>query len=226
MWGNRTQTRWGGAFAARGGVSAGAILTGVVVAFGAMFLLSALVGGILFAADVDARDLGDSTVEAGIGAGAVIVVAQFLSYLWGGYTAGRMGRGAGALNGLLVPLVALVIAVIVGAIATALGAAANLNLPFTTNRLPLDEDLLVDYGAGIGIGILIAMFAGGLVGGLAGARWHTKLERRAGDETAAPAADTRDRRTVDLGNDDTRTGTDTTADDSTTRTSRTERTNP
>lgn len=188
---------------ARGGVAFGPILTGVVVAFGAMFLMLALVGGVLAATGV-ATGLEGEAVEAGIAAGMALVVAQFLAYLWGGYTAGRMSRGAGAINGLLVPLVAIVVAVIVGAIATGLGSEANLNLPFTVNRLPIENDLLVDWGVTIGIASLVAMFLGGLVGGALGERWHTRLERRVYDErveeTAHPvtAGRTHGTREIDL----------------------------
>lgn len=171
---------------ARGGVAFGPILTGVVVAFGAMFLLSALVGGILASTGViDTSVTTADVVEVGLGAGIALVVAQFLSYLWGGYTAGRMARGSGVANGLLVPLTAIIVAVLVGAVATALGATANLNLPFTTNQLPLENSNLVDWGLGIGIASLVAMFLGGALGGGMGARWHTKLERAHGEEVVA-----------------------------------------
>jgi hypothetical protein len=166
---------------ARGGVSATAILTGVLVAFGAIFLQSALVGGILAATGVETTTLGDEAQEATLGAGIALVAAMFLAYLWGGYTAGRMGRGAGAVNGLLVPLLALIVAAIVLAVVTALGATANLNLPFGDSRLPIENGNLVEFGTGVGIASLIAMFLGGVLGGLAGARWHTRLERRAVD---------------------------------------------
>jgi hypothetical protein len=162
----------------RGGVSIAAVLTGVLVAFGAMFLLSALVGGILAATGVETT-LGDEAQEATLGAGIALVVAMFLAYMWGGYTAGRMGRGAGAVNGLLVPVLALVVAAIVLGLVTALGATANLNLPFGDSRLPIENGDLVEFGAGIGVASLIAMFLGGILGGLAGARWHTSLERHA-----------------------------------------------
>ncbi|MFP5351173.1 MAG: hypothetical protein ACLGIB_01230, partial [Actinomycetota bacterium] len=134
---------------------------------------------------------------AGIGAGIALVVAQFLSYLWGGYTAGRMARGAGTANGLLVPLVAILAAILVGGIAAALGASTNLNLPFTTNQLPTENGTLVDWGVGIGIASLIAMFFGGGLGGAMGSRWHTKLEDRTFDEAAAHReVDLRDRNTT------------------------------
>jgi hypothetical protein len=164
----------------RGGVSGGSILTGVVVAFGALFLMSALVGGVLASLGTDPVELAEeSPVEAGLGAGIAFVVAQLLAYLWGGYTAGRMGRGAGIANGLLVPVVALLVALVVGAVAAALGATANLNLPFQAYRLPLEEDFLVDWGLGIGIAGLVAMFAGGGIGGALGTRWHRRLEQEA-----------------------------------------------
>jgi hypothetical protein len=168
---------------ARGGVSLGAVLTGVVVAFGSAFLLSALIGGVLAATGaVDENITRNDVVQAGIGAGIAFAVAQFLAYLWGGYTAGRMARGAGALNGLLVPILAIVLALIVGGVAAALGATAELNLPFTNARLPLEESYEIEWGVALSVAALVTMFLGGILGGALGARWHTKLERRAAEE--------------------------------------------
>jgi hypothetical protein len=177
----------------RGGVSPVGVLTGVLVAFGAIFLLSALVGGILAATGVETT-LGDEAQEATLGAGIAFVAAMFLAYLWGGYTAGRMGRGAGAVNGLLVPLLALIVAGVVLAVVTALGATANLNLPLGDSQLPIEDGNLVEFGTGVGIASLIAMFVGGILGGLAGARWHTRLERHAvAAQREGLAAEERDR---------------------------------
>lgn len=172
---------------ARGGVSFWSVLTGVVVAFGAMLILSAMIGGILAEAGVDANDVAEQgPTETGLGVGIGMIAAMFLAYLWGGYTAGRMGRGAGLINGLLVPLVAIIIGVIVAAILNATNADANLNLPFTENRLTVeDESVLYDWAGTIGIGMLIAMFVGGILGGLAGHGWHRKLERRELDKREA-----------------------------------------
>jgi hypothetical protein len=163
---------------ARGGISAGAILTGVVVGFGAMFLLSALVGGILAATGIEASEINAGAGAKGVVASVAIVLALFLAYLWGGYTAGRMGRGAGLINGFLVPVVALIVAAIVAAAVNAMGAAANLNLPFDESQLPIEGDNLADFGQWVGIASLIAMFVGGILGGVLGQRWHTRLERR------------------------------------------------
>jgi hypothetical protein len=179
---------------ARGGVSFGAILTGVVVAFGALTLLLALAGGILAATDTldEVTNVsGEEAVTASAVTGVVLVIAWFLAYMWGGYTAGRMGRGAGFLNGLLVPIVAILLLLAVGAIASALGAEAELNNPLGTVRLPVEESNLVDIGTGIGIAVLVALFLGSIIGGLLGARWHTKLERRVAERHLGDVADER-----------------------------------
>jgi hypothetical protein len=171
----------------RGGVSLGAVLTGVVVAFGATMLLTALIGGIAAESGVNANEVAEQgPTDVGLGLGIAMIAAFFLAYLWGGYTAGRMGRGAGAINGLLVPIVAAIIGAIVVAIVNQYDVTANLNLPFTEGRLTADqESVLYDWGETIGLGMVIAMFVGGILGGMIGTRWHTKLERRAVDEHTA-----------------------------------------
>jgi hypothetical protein len=164
---------------ARGGVSLWSVLTGVVVAFGAMLIFSAIIGGILAETTLDANEVAQEPTDAGLGVGIGMIVAMLLAYLWGGYTAGRMARGAGPINGFLVPLVAIIIGVVVAAILNATNADANLNLPFTENSLIVeDQSVLYDWAGTIGVGMLIAMFVGGILGGLAGHGWHRKLERR------------------------------------------------
>lgn len=160
---------------ARGGLSLWSILSGVLVAFGAFVVLSAIVGAILIATGVAERGIQpDDATAAGIGAGIGLIVAQLLAYLWGGYAAGRMARGSGALNGLLVPIVALVVVAILGGI---LAAAADADAA-DVQRLPLPLGDLTDIAAGVGIALLVVMLLGGVLGGMLGARWHTKLEDR------------------------------------------------
>ncbi len=163
--------------AARGGVSPGAVLTGVVVAFGAMFVLTAVISGILVGLGLTDELTPGEANEVGIATGIGLVAAQFLSYMWGGYAAGRMSRGAGSANGALVALLAIVVGIAVGAIATWVGATEDLRTPFNSSQLPADGEVL-RWGAGLAIAAVAAMFFGGIVGGAFGSRWHTKLERR------------------------------------------------
>lgn len=170
--------------AARGGVSAGPVLTGVVVAFGAMFVLTAMISGILVGLGLEDELRPGEATDVGIATGIGLVLAQFLSYAWGGYAAGRMSRGAGAANGALVALLGIVIGVAVGAIAAGIGATEDIRTPFNSSQLPADGEVL-RWGVGLAVGALGAMFLGGIVGGTLGSRWHTKLERRAVAETEA-----------------------------------------
>lgn len=173
---------------ARGSATAGSVLTGVVVAFGAMFLLLAIVGGIVIALGYADQNVTQSeAVRAGIGAGIAFAVAQFLAYYWGGYTAGRMARGSGLANGLAVPLIAILLGLLVGGVVAVLGGSASLNLPFTVDRLPIKNNFTVDWGVGISIASLALMFIGGALGGIAGSHWHTKLERKVYEDEQSEA---------------------------------------
>ncbi|MDQ4142142.1 MAG: YrzE family protein [Actinomycetota bacterium] len=170
--------------AARGGVSIATILTGALVAFGAFFLLSSIVGAVLSNTGVSADELaqGDA-VDAGIAGGIALLVALFLSFLWGGYTAGRMGRGSGFLNGLLVPIGTIVLAVLVGGITWALGASEEFNVANPTQQLQVDGDYTsIEYGIGLAAITIGVMFLASILGGILGSRWHTKLERRVEQE--------------------------------------------
>ena len=193
----------------RGGFSFWSVLTGVVVAFGAFFVLFSIISGILAALGVQSSGVSaEDAVDAGIAAGIGVVVAQFLSYLWGGYTAGRMARGAGLVNGIVVPILAIVIVAILGAIVAGLATSVNVDAP-DAQRLPLPLGSLADIGTAVGIGLLVAMLLGGALGGMLGERWHTKLERRkeadaphqrVSHESPPPPTTSRDT-TVDDGDD-------------------------
>ena len=165
---------------ARGGVSLGTIITGALVAIGAFFLLSSIVGAVLTASGVTPEELSSGeSFDAGVAGGIALLAAWFLSFTWGGYTAGRMGRGSGFFNGLLVPIGVIVLAAAVGAIAWALGASENWSLPSPTRQIQVEGQFTsVDYGIGLVALTLGVMFLGSVVGGIFGARWHNKLERR------------------------------------------------
>jgi hypothetical protein len=167
--------------AARGGVSLTSVVTGALVAIGAFSLFSAIVGAVLATSGVTANELAEGrAVDAGVAGGIALLVALFLAFLWGGYTAGRMGRGLGFVNGLLVPIGVLILLVIVGAIVWAFGASQGFELPSVSRQIPIEGQYQdIDFQIGILVATLAVIFAGGILGGMLGSRWHTKLERRA-----------------------------------------------
>lgn len=164
----------------RGGLSLGSILTGTAVAFGTMSLLTILIAGIAVALGLT-DEIDATATQIGWGAGIIFVLSQFLAYFWGGYTAGRMARGAGILNGLMVPVLALLLVGGAIGIMAALGVEPRFAAPFTDFRVPLEEDVVLTWGIGLGIATLVMMFLGAILGGHLGARWHDKLEAVAGE---------------------------------------------
>ncbi|HUG88844.1 MAG TPA: TIGR04086 family membrane protein [Actinomycetota bacterium] len=171
----------------RGGLSLGSILTGTAVAFGTMSLLTILIAGIAVAVGL-VDEIDASATQIGWGAGIILVLSQFVAYFWGGYTAGRMARGAGILNGLMVPLMALLLVGGAIGIMAAFGVEPRFAAPFTDFRVPVEEDVVLTWGIGLGIATLVMMFLGGILGGHLGARWHDKLEAVAGERYDARRA--------------------------------------
>lgn len=163
---------------ARGGVSFWSILSGTLVAFGAFVVLTAIVGSILAASGVAEGGIqAEEITNAGMGAAIGLVIVQLLAYLWGGYSAGRMARGSGVLNGVLVAVVALILMAILGGMVAMIGTQAGVETP-NLQTFPLSPSELQDLATGTGIGLLIAMLLGGGLGGYLGSRWHTKLENQ------------------------------------------------
>lgn len=169
----------------QGKVSLGGSLTGLMVSLSATFIFSVLAGAVLQAQGHDLHKVVQgNTAWASAGAGTAFVLAVFLSFLWGGYTAGRMGGGAGATNGALVPGIALLALAAAGGSAVLQGME-RFTFPFGVGSLPLDANL-TPLGIAVTAGAAVSMLAGGIWGGIIGARWHLRLndELYAGYETA------------------------------------------
>jgi hypothetical protein len=171
-------------------VSLGSVLAGVLVAYGAFAIIAAIAGGILTAAGVDTGSLSSNDWrEYSIVSGAAAALSLFLSYLFGGYVAGRMARRAGALNGALVFLFGILL---VAGVAAAIGTQADSDAVMSNLRsmgVPTSGDEYAAIGTFAGLGAIVAMLLGSLVGGISGERWHGKLVARALDPTIGPEHD-------------------------------------
>jgi hypothetical protein len=160
----------------RGGVSLGGAATGTIVAIASMLGLTVWGAAVLDAQGYDLHEAlrGElSWTSAGVGIG--FVTAIFLSFLWGGYAAGRMGVEAGAINGLLVGVFTLLVAAAAAYIAVGLVDAEAVDLPLGIGSLPLDANFT---GPGFGFvgAILLAILGGAVWGGMNGSRWHLRVE--------------------------------------------------
>ena len=163
------------------------VLAGVLVAYGAFAIIAGITGAILNGLGVDTDALSDNDWrQLGIGTGIAVGITLLLSYLFGGYVAGRMARRGGAMNGLLVFVLGILLAVGVGAaIGTQADGGAMLN-NLRSIGVPTSGEEYSAIGTIAGIAALAAMLIGAVLGGIAGERWHGKLLTRALDPTVGP----------------------------------------
>lgn len=170
-----------------GGLKIGATFFGWLTAVGMAVLLTALataagaVVGVATGTDVgQAADSATSSEAETVGlvGGIVLLVIVLVAYYCGGYVAGRMARFDGLKQGLGVWLWALVVAIVVGVLATVAGAEYNvLSTLDTFPRLPVDEGTLTTGGLIALVAVVAASLGGALLGGLAGMRFHRSVDR-------------------------------------------------
>ena len=164
-----------------GGINWGASFFGWLVAVGVAVLLT----GILAAAGAaigltettsDAADSASPETLSAAGAIALIVVLA-IAYYCGGYVGGRMSRFDGARQGIGVWAIGLLITLAAAVLAVVAGSEYNVveraNLP----RLPIGEETLTTGGAIASVAILLGTLLFAALGGIAGARYHQKVDR-------------------------------------------------
>jgi hypothetical protein len=166
-----------------GGMKFGSCFFGWLTASGAAVLLIALVTGVGAALgltqNVDVTNPTAAQTESiGFVGGIILVAIIFVSYLAGGYVAGRMARFNGLKQGLGVWLWAVIMAILI-AIAGWLADArfdvlAQLN---SFPRIPLNEGTLTTAGVIAAVCVVAASLIGALLGGLAGMRYHRRVDR-------------------------------------------------
>jgi hypothetical protein len=161
-----------------GGIRWGSAFFGWVTAMGIAVLLGALA-----ATAAAALGLVPPTVDpaatvrtTGVAGAAVLLAIIFLGYYCGGYVAGRMARFAGARQGVAVWLWTLFVAVIGAVIATMSGAIGGPQLDALI-RLPMNGGVLSAGGAALAVGVLVVTLVGAVLGGLAGMRYHRRVDR-------------------------------------------------
>ena len=169
-----------------GGVKVGSAFFGWLTATGTAVLLTALVAAAGTAVGVATNtSAGSATTQAtadpktvGIFGAVVLLVVLFVAYYCGGYVAGRMARFNGLSQGMAVWLWAVVIAVVVAVLATVAGSQYDvLSRLNSFPRIPVNQGSLTT-GSIIAL-ILVAggSLAGALLGGLAGMRFHRKVDK-------------------------------------------------
>jgi hypothetical protein len=169
-----------------GGIKVGSAFFGWLTATGMAVLLTALVAAAGTAVGLATNtDVNEAVNQAASDSGTiglvgiiVVLVILLLSYYCGGYVAGRMARFNGAKQGLMVWIWALIVAVLVSILGLLAGqqfnVLANLN---SFPRIPVNEGQLTITSIIAAVVVALVALAGAVLGGLAGMRFHRKVDR-------------------------------------------------
>lgn len=181
-----------------GAVSVWSVLSGTLAAYGAFAVLAAGSAAVLASTRIEDEISALNWDELSVGGAIVVALVTFAAYFFGGYTAGRMARRAGATNGLLVAVAGVLVAVGLGAMiaATTDGDAITSNL--RSIGVPTTADEWGSVGTVAGLATVLAMIGGSVLGGSSGERWHARLLRRALDPNVGAEAELRSRAARDL----------------------------
>jgi len=166
-----------------GGMKFGSAFFGWLTAMGMTVLLTALVAGagaaLGLGAQMDPEEAVQENAETiGIAGAIAVAVILLISYYCGGYVAGRMARFSGAKQGVAVWLWAVIVAIVVAIITAIAGAQWNILANVNTfPRLPFNEGELTTAGIITAVAALVISLLGAILGGLAGMRYHRRVDR-------------------------------------------------
>jgi hypothetical protein len=179
-----------------GGMKLGSAFFGWLTATGAAVLLTALAVAVGAAVGVsNGTTLSEATNQAqrgtytaktvGLVGGIALLVILLIAYFCGGYVAGRMARFSGLAQGFGVWLWTIVIAIVVAVVAAVAGSKYNVldNLN-AFPRIPTGG-VLTTGGIIALLAVALISLVGALLGGLAGMRYHRKVDRAAFEPLAA-----------------------------------------
>jgi hypothetical protein len=169
----REQQAYGGAIQWEAAFFGWLVATGL-----AAILVAMVVGGGVAVGLTEIDDPARTQAERlTLGGGAVLLAILAVSYLAGGYVAGRMARFDGARQGLGVWVVAIAMTAALGATAWIAGGDVNplesLDLP----RIPVDEEAGLSGGGAIALaGAAVVSLIAAVAGGKGGERFHRAVD--------------------------------------------------
>lgn len=172
-----------------GGVKAGSAFFGWLTATGTAVLLTAIAsaagsavalatGNTTGSVKAATTAVASNATTIGIAGGITLLVILLISYFCGGYVAGRMARFDGAKQGFAVWVWAIVIAAVVAIVGAIAGSKYNvLSTLNSFPRIPVHEGHLTSGAIVAAVIFAVAALIGAVLGGLAGMRFHRKVDR-------------------------------------------------
>ncbi|MDQ4037994.1 MAG: YrzE family protein [Actinomycetota bacterium] len=166
-----------------GGIKFGSAFFGWLTTVGATVILIAIASAIATAINADNELSTQDLRNAGIGAAIGVLVILFIAYFAGGYVAGRMARFNGARQGVAVWLWAVIIAVILTIVGVVAGNQTDITGQANLPDIPVDSADLTAAGLIALAIVLVVTLVAAILGGLAGMRFHRRVDR-AGFDTS------------------------------------------
>lgn len=166
-----------------GGMKFGCSFFGWLTATGTAVLLTGLLAAAGSALGLASR-LTPATADsnalrtAGLVGGVTLLVVILLSYVCGGYVAARMARFNGLKQGLGVWLWALIVAVVLAVLGFVAGGSPDLLR--AANGIPavrVNASTLTSSALIAVVSLALTSLVGALLGGLAGTRYHRRVDR-------------------------------------------------
>lgn len=160
-----------------GGFKLGAAFFGWLTAVGATVVLVALVAGVAVGFDLRDSLEGPTSGQDRLIGIIVLVAVIFVAYYCGGYVAGRMARFNGVRQGIGVWLWSVLIAAVLAALAAFTNESNPVIQELDLSTAEFDvNDLTQESLIALGVVLGVSLF-GAIVGGLAGMRFHRRVDR-------------------------------------------------
>jgi hypothetical protein len=169
-----------------GGMKFGSAFFGWLTATGTAVILTAVLASTGTAIGLgngtttnDVADAAESNADTiGIVGGIVVAVILLIAYFCGGYVAGRMARFDGVKQGVAVWLWAIIIAVVLAIVGLIAGAQFDVLAQLDSfPRIPLNEGAITAGSIITAVIALAVSLIGAILGGLAGMRFHRKVDK-------------------------------------------------
>ncbi|MGI8888165.1 MAG: hypothetical protein ACR2GB_04220 [Nocardioidaceae bacterium] len=164
-----------------GGFNWGAAFFGWLVAVALTVLLASIAGAIALGVG---RSLNFTQSEAerqagnvGIGTAIGLLVVLMIAYFFGGYVAGRMSRYDGGRQGFGVWLIAIIASALAVLLGLLFGAEYNIFQRVDLPNIPIPTDKLTSGGLITLAAVLVGALLAAYLGGKAGQRYHSKIDR-------------------------------------------------
>jgi len=169
-----------------GGVKFGSAFFGWLAATGLAAILVAVLAAVAVATGTTVDQAADRSWTVGTTGAVLLLVILFVAYLAGGYVAGRMARFNGIRQGVAVWVWGVVITALLAGIAAVAGSRFDVLATLNVPQVRIGDQTSV-WQTVIAISIAAASALGGAVlGGLAGMRFHRRVDRA--DITPVPEA--------------------------------------